>query len=99
MTSEQLAEWEAYDRLDPVGKWRDELAIASLISVVVNMAKDIYNDPKKGRPEYVSPSDFMIKWGQLEQEQEPEPKRQSVEDMTQVMLNIARASDTKTKKK
>ena len=97
MTSEQLTEWEAYDRLDPVGKWRDELGWASLSSLIVNMAKEILHDPKKGKPEFVNPNDFLIKWGSVEEEQKPEPKKQSIEEMQQMMYIIARGQGTTDK--
>ena len=40
----------------------------------------------------------MIKWGEIE-EQEPEPKKQSVEEMNQILSDIAKAQGTKDKKK
>ena len=90
MTSSQISEWEAYDALDPVGRgeWRNELAIANLISVVVNMAKDIYNDPKKGKPEYVTLDDYMFRWGEPPEEQS-KSKQQTPEQMAQMLSMIA----------
>jgi hypothetical protein len=99
LTSEQLTEWIAYDRLDPIGKWRDELMFASLSSLIVNMAREILHDPKKGKPEHVNPDEFMIKWG--EEGDVPEPKKQSAEEMVQILKSIARVHGTtdKIKKK
>jgi len=96
LTSAQISEWEAYDTIDPVGKaeWRNELAIASLISVVVNMAKDIYNDPKKGKPDYVTPDDFLIKWGESA---EQKPEKQTQDEMLGALLGIARMQGTTDK--
>ena len=93
----QLSEWQAYDRLDPVGKWRGELGWASLCSLITNITKQLYSEKGK-KPEFVSPNDFMIKWGEIE-EQEPEPKKQSVEEMNQILSDIAKAQGTKDKKK
>ena len=85
--------------LDPVGKWRDELSMASLMALLVNIARKILHDPKKGKIEFVSPDDFMIKWGELKTEQKQEPKVQTVEEMKQTVLSIARYFGTKEKKK
>jgi len=95
LTSEQLTEWEAYDRLDPIGKWRDELGFASLSSLIANIVKQLY--PEKGRkPKLTTPMDFMMKWGEVE-EQKPEPKKQSVEDMRQILMGIASVQGAKKK--
>jgi hypothetical protein len=96
LTSAQLTEWEAYDRIDPVGKWRDELGFASLSSLIVNMARQILHDPKKGKPEYVTPEDFMPKWGEAPL-QKPEPKKQSAEEMLRILKGIARVQGTTDK--
>ena len=95
LTSAQLTEWEAYDRLDPIGKWRDELGFASLSSLITNIVRQLY--PEKGRkPKLTSPVDFMLEWGK-EEEQKPEPKKQSVEDMKQIIMGIASVQGTKKK--
>jgi len=70
LTSVQLSEWEAYDRLDPIGKWRDDFRIASLTSVVTNIARTLYHDSKKGELVLTSPSDYMPKWNIDEEEEE-----------------------------
>jgi hypothetical protein len=96
LTSAQISEWEAYDKVDPIGKWRDELSIASLASVIVNLARQIYHDPKKGKPEYVGPNDFMINWGETV-EPTPEPKKQSPEEMFRILSGLARVQGTRDK--
>jgi len=95
LTSSQVTEWLAYDELDPVGKWRDELMIASLESLVVNIVRQLY--PPKGRkPKFASPNDFMIKWGDVE-EQKPEPNRQTPEEMGQILRGLAAVMGTRDK--
>jgi hypothetical protein len=63
LTSYQLAEWEAYDELDPIGEWRDDFRIASLSSLISNIVLALYQDPeekKQGKvPEYTEPLEFM----------------------------------------
>ena len=96
LTSSQVSEWEAYDRLDPIGKWRDELGFASLSSLIVNIVRTIY--AKKGTtPKDSTPTDFMMKWGYSAEEQKPEPKQQSVEDMKTIMEGIASTFKNKEK--
>ena len=34
--SAEFAEWMAYDRLDPIGQWRDDLRMAILASTIAN---------------------------------------------------------------
>ena len=92
LTSRQLSEWEAYDRLDPVGEWRNEFSMARLTAMVVNIANALY--PKKGhKPVVTSPIDFMPDWGGDQVEKEIE--KQSVEDMKQILLGIARVQNRK----
>jgi hypothetical protein len=96
LTSAQISEWEAYDRVDPIGKWRDELSIASLTSVVVNLARQLYHDPKKSKPTFVSPNDFMINWGEVV-EPKPEPEKQTPEEMFQILSGLAQVQGTRDK--
>ncbi len=93
MTSAQLSEWEAYDRLDPIGKWRDEYSIAVLNSLIVNIVSKLY--AKKGHtPKEVKPIDFMPNWSGEKREE----KKQSVEEMKQVLLSIAAAAKRRTER-
>ena len=85
----QLQEWEAYDVIDPVGKWRDEFQIASLSSLIVNIVNQLYH--KEGEtPKVVSAIDFLPDWSG---ERKIEPKKQSVEEMKRVLLGIARGQN------
>lgn len=96
LTSAQISEWEAYDRLDPIGKWRDELSIASQTSVIVNMVRQLYHDPKKGKPTFVNPNDFMLNWGEIE-EPDSEPEKQTPDEMFQILSGLARTQGTTDK--
>jgi DNA-directed RNA polymerase specialized sigma24 family protein len=89
LTASQIAEWEAYDRLDPIGEWRNDFKFAYLASIITNLMIRAYG--KKGS-ELTKLDDFLIKWDGSEQE----VKRQSVEEMKQVMLNLM-ASQNKDK--
>lgn len=86
MTGPQLAEWEAYDRIDPVGSWRDDFMIATFESLILNIVQQLY--AKKGTtPIVTSPLDFMPDWLG---EKERGPKKQSVEEMKQILLSFAK---------
>ena len=93
MTSAQLSEWEAYDTLDPVGKWRDDFHAAFIISEVSNIAQDLYG--KEGVKRF-TPSDFMPKWNKEDAKKglKKESKKQSVGEMRQFMQMVA---DTQNK--
>lgn len=94
LTSVQLSEWEAYDRLDPIGEWRADFRTASLISKIVNIAQAIWGEEGV---EMTVPLDFMPEW---DKEDSIEPKKQqTVEEMKQVMLSMAGRQNRKIKRK
>jgi hypothetical protein len=79
-----LSEWEAYDRIDPIGTWREDFRMAYLSSLVTNLVISVHG--KKGA-KTTSPMDFMPDWGE---EKSKEPKKQSVEEMKEILLGIAK---------
>jgi adenine-specific DNA glycosylase len=86
LTSEQLSEWEAFDRLDPIGKWRDEFNFAVLDSLIVNIVSRLYS--KKGHtPREVSPTEFMPNWSG----EKKIARKQSVEEMKQALMALAKS--------
>ena len=75
------------DRLDPIGKWRDDFNTAKLMSVIINIVNVLY--PKKGhKPEVVSPIDFMPDW--TGEEEEDMVKRQPIDEMKQIFLGLSK---------
>jgi hypothetical protein len=92
LTGMQISEWEAYDKLDPIGTWRDDFRMAKIESLLVNIANALYH--KQGdEPKVTTPMDFMVKWG--EEVEETEPIKQSAEDMLKVFAEIAGAQKGK----
>jgi hypothetical protein len=86
ITSSQLSEWEAYDRIDPIGKWRDEYSFAVLDSLIVNIVSRLY--AKKGHtPKEVLPTEFMPNWSG----EKKIARRQSVDEMKQALLSLAKS--------
>ena len=90
LSSAQLSEWEAYDKIDPIGSWRDDYRMAVLDSLIINIVSKLY--AKKGHtPKEVLPTDFMPNWtGEKRIE-----RKQSVADMKSVLMNIAKAAKQK----
>lgn len=90
LTSAQISEWQAYDKIDPIGKWRDDFNTASIESLLINVVNKLY--AKKGStPKVTTAVDFMPNWsGEKE-----EPKVQSLEEMKKTLLSIAQAQNKK----
>ena len=95
LSSRQISEWEAYDRLDSIGSWREDFRFAQLMSLLVNIVTRIFA-PKGHTPKNVSPIDFMPQWGDFA-EYKIEPPQQSVEEMKQILLSIASSQNKKAK--
>lgn len=61
LTSSQLSEWEAYDRVDPIGSWRQEFMMANFMSYLDNVIHKLYG--KKGTSVRQSTAkDFLPRW-------------------------------------
>lgn len=88
----QISEWEAYDRIDPIGTWRDDFRIAYLMTIVTNLAISI--NGKKGT-KFKEISDFIPVWDQ--EETSGLPQQQSMEEMKKVLHSIAKRQGTKKK--
>jgi hypothetical protein len=80
ITSSQLAEWEAYDRIEPIGGYRQDYRFAQVCHLIFDLAQSIYG--KRGQRRKSSPMDFMP-WGP---EQKVPVKKQTVEEMKQTMI-------------
>jgi len=90
LTSKQISEWEAYDRIDPIGAWRDDFRIAKIESLITNIVQQLY--AKKGyTPTVTTPLDFMVDW--TGDRKEEEPKKQSVEEMKSILMGIAKTQN------
>lgn len=61
LTGYELAEWEAYDRIDPIGTWRDDFRGAKLESLILNIVNQLYAEKGK-KPQVTTALDFMPDW-------------------------------------
>jgi len=87
LTSFQISEWEAYDRVDPIGEWRADFRHAQLRSMITNITRTLY--PKKGEePKMTVPLDFMPDWIGSDKE-ETELTGQSIAEQKRVLMGIA----------
>jgi len=92
LTASQLAEWEAYNTLEPIGDYRQDYMIAQLTSIFYNFASSFGG--KDGRRKIAKAVDF-IPW--IDQ---PEEKTvtQPIEEMKKSLFGIAKADKEKKKK-
>ena len=87
LTGEQLDEWKAYDRIDPIGQDREELRFATLWARILNLTMAILT-PKGKEYEPVQPKEFMPSWDNVELEQAV-PAAQTVDQMKKLFHMIA----------
>jgi len=92
LTASQLAEWIAYDRLDPIGESRADFRMSYLSSLVTNLAIGI--NGKKGT-KLTEVKDFILDWSG----EAKESKTQSPEEMKSLFQAIAASSNKDAKKK
>ena len=94
ITSAQLSEWEAFDRIDPIGKFRDEIMIANFEALILNIVNKLY--AKKGViPKLVSPMDFMPDWSGVLKKDEG---KQSIEEMKRTLMSFAKDQNKRVEK-
>lgn len=82
----------AIDTIDPVGQVRMDYHMAYLESLITNLFIQTYG---KKNAKLTNTDDFLIKWG----ESESEEKVQSVEEMKNILLNIASSQNRKVNSK
>jgi len=85
---EQIQEWEAYDVIDPIGKWRDDVGWASLQAQFTNLMTWAHGK----RATKHTALDFMPEWDHTVPEG---TTSQSVDDMKRVLKDIATAQNKK----
>lgn len=90
ITSKQLSEWEAFDRIDPIGSWRDDFRLAKIESLITNIVTSLYS--KKGNsPVMTTPLDFMVDWSG--EEKPGKTKEQIIEEQKQILLSFAKSQN------
>jgi hypothetical protein len=92
LTSVQISEWEAYNKIDPIGTWRDDFRFAKLTALLQNIVSTLYAE-KGTKPKLIAAIDEMPDW-LGEKEKEPEEK-QSWQDMKSIFMSIAKEHNAK----
>ncbi|HAS91002.1 MAG TPA: hypothetical protein DCS12_01700, partial [Clostridiales bacterium] len=87
----QLAEWEAYNVIDPIGEARADYRSSFIAWTITNLFIQAYG--KKGT-EMAKFEDFILKWDSQPEEQ----KVQSVEEMKSAMMALVRSQEKADKK-
>lgn len=90
LTARQLAEWEAYNVLEPIGEERSDFRISYLLSTIVNLA--IRALGKQGA-KLTSVEDFAFKWDPKEHVK----PQMNVEQFKAVFQEIASTSNKREK--
>ena len=90
LTSKQISEWEAYDRLDPIGEWREDFRLAYLSSLITNISISVHG--KKGA-KLTQPIDFMLEWGKEKKEIE----KQSTDQIKEALMSFAKGQNRRVK--
>jgi len=87
-----LSEWEAYDRLEPIGEYRREYQMGMIGSMILNLAQSIYG--RKDKRMVSEPTDFMP-W--FDDPWKSKRKVQSVEEMKEMLLSLGSVRKKKSK--
>lgn len=84
LTAKQISEWEAFNRLEPIGEWRQDYRMAFIASIMINIARAMSG--AKG-VKMTTPADYMPVW-YTDPNEPDEPMQQSLEDMKKVLLEL-----------
>lgn len=88
----------AYNELEPIGIERIEYCIANLCSNIVNIVRHVLIMFGGKGIKMTSPMNFMPIWDVEEVRRMHMPKKQSIEEMKQILKGIAAATGKKLKR-
>lgn len=91
LTATQLAEWEEYSKIEPIGSYKHDFELGYVLSTITNLFISAYG--KKGTA-HTKPEDFVIEWDTTKK-----PKQQSVQDMKSAMMALVRSQSGKERSK
>jgi hypothetical protein len=89
LSLKQIQEWEAYDKLDPIGTWREDFRMAYLSSTITNLAISVHG--KKGA-KLTNTIDFMPDWMR---DVNAEAEKQSPEEMKLILTALMESTKRK----
>lgn len=86
LTAAQLAEWRAYDQIEPIGGYREDYRMAQVCHLIFELAQSVYGDGNRRMKSSIY--DFMP-WGPEDPGARSRSKRQTMEEMKAVLMTIA----------
>lgn len=92
LTSSQITEWQAFDRIYPIGEDRADYRISYLSSLITNLFIQVYG--KKGA-KLTLPSEYDFKWGGVPEE---EAKQREIDSIKHFFLSFASAQNRRVEK-
>lgn len=96
LTSKQISEWQAYDKIDPIGTWREDLRFAKIMSFLENIVNALYGDINSSNKKSV-PLDFMPKWD-VEDGETVDTNKVNPEDLANALKSWARSHNRRIRK-
>lgn len=97
LTFKQLAEWQAYENIEPFGDKRADWHAASICAAVANVTLAVHKQKKRFRV-----SDFLLEFGDHKDVKEEVTPRQTWQEMkfiAQMQVALANAEEAKRKKR
>lgn len=91
LTAEQLAEWEAFDKIDPIGDWRGDYHAALLSSVLTNLVIQVHG---KSGAKLTELMDFMPNW-----DGEKTERGQSPSEMKSILMALVKKQNEDVQRK
>jgi hypothetical protein len=92
LNSYQIAEWQAYNRLEPIEPWVDDYKWASLMAHMTNL--QTWAHAKRGYASKYTAEDFMPNWTG----EEKPIKKQSWQEMKEFLLSFAKQQNKRVAK-
>lgn len=91
LTARQIAEWEEFNRTEPIGQYKHDYELAYLMSHLANLFIGAFG--KKGA-QLTKPEDYLLQWGEQQ-----EVKKQSVSEMRNLLMTWANSRSNEKKVK
>lgn len=93
LTSSQITEWMAYDRISPIGGKRLDFHFAHLLSSIFNIASSIHSEKKTT----TKVTDFIPIWEGEDKAKELDKNSMSSEEILQFFQNIKQRTTKESK--
>ena len=95
LSSKQVAEWAAFDRLEPIGDYRMDYMIGQLTSLVHNLSQQIY--VKREERQLLNAEDFIPWFDKKDREQKKDNVARSPEEIKRLFKALAKRSSKRRK--